>query len=171
MSRRQLQTASLAGLLLLIVALFTALVMLGHATMSGGPQWSAGALGGVLIALTLAVVAALCVAFESAMDRREERRNAPRRPSRYERRQANRALRYRRPQARSTSAHAGGRPVQRVVVIKSGGDTYEGAVSLANELLGKPHAPGALEDAFVDQMVQARRRHRAARKELARLSR
>jgi hypothetical protein len=77
MTRPQLQAISIAGLLALIVALSVALVMLGHATMSGGPQWSAGALGGVIILLALASVVCISVAVESAMDRHGERHQAP----------------------------------------------------------------------------------------------
>lgn len=49
-SRRQIHAYGLAALLLLVVALGVALAMLGHSTMSGGPQWSGGALAGVAAA-------------------------------------------------------------------------------------------------------------------------
>jgi len=49
-TRPQIHAYGLAALLLLVVALGVALAMLGHSTMSGGPQWSAGALAGVAAA-------------------------------------------------------------------------------------------------------------------------
>lgn len=48
MTRRQIHAYALAALLAFLVAVGVALAMLGHATMSGGPQWSAGAIGGLL---------------------------------------------------------------------------------------------------------------------------
>lgn len=65
MSRPQIHAYGLTALLLFVIALGVALAMLGHATMAGGPQWSAGALAGVIVAGTVIVVVTLAVGFNA----------------------------------------------------------------------------------------------------------
>ena len=65
-SRRQIHAYGLAALLLLVVALGVALAMLGHSTMSGGPQWSAGALAGVAAAGFIVFFVTLIVGITAA---------------------------------------------------------------------------------------------------------
>jgi putative copper export protein len=73
-TRRQIHRTSLTGLLAFIVALCIALAMLGHATMAGGPQWSAGALFAVFVVLGIAGIVGIFLTYEVIADGRERRR-------------------------------------------------------------------------------------------------
>lgn len=154
-TRPQIHAYGLAALLLLVVALVIALAMLGHSTMAGGPQWSAGALAGGLVVLAIASLIAIVIGIEAVEDL------AARRRAKY----AAQAIRL-----------AGHRTIPGSV------ETGAKARSLADDLLGRqnddPEATAywardeahtavyGPDDAAVDLLVRQRSHHRAARRSL-----
>lgn len=139
-SRRQIHAYGLAALLLLVVALGIALAMLGHSTMSGGPQWSAGALAGVAAAGFILFFVTLIVGVTAAGEwLRQLGGGAPE------------------PDAGLWFVEDE-RPVYNAAAEASA----FWAQAVARQSVYE------IDDADVDRMVQARRHHRAARKALTR---
>lgn len=142
-TRRQIHAYGLAALLLLVVALGVALAMLGHSTMSGGPQWSAGALAGTAAAGFIVFFVTLIVGATATGEWFRSRGN------------------------RTPEPNAG---LWFVEDEQAAYDAYAEAAAFWAQAVAR-ESVYEIDDADVDRMVQARRHHRAARKALTRIGR